>query len=538
MRVSGSARRNVSRCAIGKMLAWAMLAFLIWPPGASAHPMGNFSINHYAGISIEGRFVEIHYFIDMAEIPTFQEMQQNGIPAHADDSRVGSYLASQAENFRKNLFLALNGRPLTLETISKDILFSPGAGNLPTMKFGIVYRAIVPGACAASRCEFGYHDANFAGRLGWKEVVATAGHGVTIENSSAPFSDRSSELSNYPTDLISSPPLDVDAKIAYSSVDLSAEKTFPVTPMNAGRTTLRTSHLGDNRSGQSVTPAKASVPVAPLPVPDSQPAKLKPNQQGTPRNAFTELMAIKQIGFGFALLAAAIAAGLGALHALEPGHGKTIVAAYLVGSRGTARHAFLLGVVVTISHTAGVYLLGAITLYAQKYILPDRIYPFLAVLSGVLIAGMGVYLLLERYVGPEFTHTHGEAYAVGETASESGRRPSGRVAARQLLVLGITGGIVPCPAALVVLLSAVALHRTGFGLYLIAAFSIGLAAVLIFMGMAAVYAGQMMSRLRLEGPLVQRWLPMGSAAMIVLLGCGIAMRGLMSAGIVQIRIWG
>ena len=104
-------------------------------------------------------------------------------------------------------------------------------------------------------------------------------------------------------------------------------------------------------------------------------------------------------------------------------------------------------------------------------------------------------------------------------------------------MLGITGGIIPCPAALVVLLSAVALHRTGFGLFLIVAFSIGLAAVLIAMGLAAVYAGHAMSRLRLEGPLVQRWLPMGSAAMIILLGLSIAMRGLMSAGIVQIRMW-
>lgn len=269
-----------------------------------------------------------------------------------------------------------------------------------------------------------------------------------------------------------------------------------------------------------------------------QQIELKPNQQATPRNAFTELIAAKQIGFGLVLLAALISAGLGALHALEPGHGKTIVAAYLVGSRGTARHALVLGTIVTISHTAGVYLLGAITLYAQKYILPDRIYPFLAVLSGILISGMGCYLFLQRYAGAEFTHTHAyEVASPGESPKEGTRQQPGKISARQLLVLGITGGIVPCPAALVVLLSAVALHRTVFGLYLIVAFSIGLAVVLIAMGMAAVYAGQMMSRLRLEGPLIQRWLPMGSAAMIILLGFGIAIRGLMSAGIVQIRMW-
>jgi ABC-type nickel/cobalt efflux system permease component RcnA len=185
-----------------------------------------------------------------------------------------------------------------------------------------------------------------------------------------------------------------------------------------------------------------------------------------------------------------------------------------------------------------VYLLGAITLYAQKYILPDRIYPFLGVLSGALIAGMGCYLFLQRYLGAEFTHAHSEELSVGEGAPTDGaRRQAGKVSSRQLLVLGITGGIIPCPAALVVLLSAVAVHRTGFGLFLIVAFSIGLAAVLITMGLAAVYAGHAMSRLRLEGSLVQRWLPMGSAAMIILLGLSIALRGLISAGIVQIRMW-
>ena len=97
--------------------------------------MGNFSISRYAGITIEGRFVEVRYFIDMAEIPTFQEIQQNSMVAQSDDPRVRSYLSSQAEAFRKNLLVTLNGQPLSLETTSQDILFSPGAGNLPTMSF-------------------------------------------------------------------------------------------------------------------------------------------------------------------------------------------------------------------------------------------------------------------------------------------------------------------------------------------------------------------------------------------------------------------
>ena len=247
-----------------------------------------------------------------------------------------------------------------------------------------------------------------------------------------------------------------------------------------------------------------------------------------------------------------VAVGLGALHALEPGHGKTVVAAYLVGSKGTAYHALLLGVIVTISHTAGVYLLGAVTLYSQKYVMADRLYPFLGVLSGILIAGMGFYLFLQRYVGGEFAHSHGprghrhfwdvagknSEKSQTELASSQARlQESNAVAAvphRQLLLLGVTGGIVPCPAAIVVLLSAVALHRVVFGLFLIVAFSVGLAAVLVAMGLAVVYARRAMFFLPAEGPLIHRWLPLTSAAMIGILGCTIAIRSLVVAGILQI----
>ena len=105
-----------------------------------------------------------------------------------------------------------------------------------------------------------------------------------------------------------------------------------------------------------------------------------------------------------------------------------------------------------------------------------------------------------------------------------------------MLLFGITGGMVPCPGALVVLLSAVALHRTGLGLFLIVAFSLGLAAVLIAMGLAAVYAGRLLARLHLEGPVIQRWLPMASAAAITILGFGITLRSLMAAGIVHLKL--
>jgi ABC-type nickel/cobalt efflux system permease component RcnA len=490
--------------------------------------MGNFTINHYSGIHIESGWIEIRYFIDMAEIPTFQELQRRGLTGRLDDPKLPEYLSSQAQAFRDGLQTTVNGTPVKLRLISQDVIFPIGAGNLPTMKLGFVYWSELSKDCQTKPFQLNYEDTNFAGHAGWKEVVVVPGAGVSLSGSTVPARDKSTELSNYPTDLINSPPQQVKAQANFSFTNSqgSAAGPSPIPNRNAPRNVTH-ENSGDGQSmGQAYDSGGAEV-------------KLTPNRQGTPRNSFTELIGTHEVSLGIALLAALISAGLGALHALEPGHGKTIVAAYLVGSRGTAKHALLLGMIVTSAHTAGVYLLGAVTIYAQKYILPERIYPYLGVLSGALIAGMGCYLLLQRYLGADFSHKHDYSdVANRELSSDIATRRSGKVSARQLVVLGVTGGIVPCPAALVVLLSATALHRTVFGLYLILAFSLGLAAVLIAMGMITVYAGRLMSRMHLEGPLAQKWLPMGSAAMITFLGLGIALKSLATAGLLHIRIMG
>ena len=184
-----------------------------------------------------------------------------------------------------------------------------------------------------------YHDFNFPGHAGWKEVIAVGHGGVTLADSSVPDHDRSAQLSNYPVDLLNSPPQVLEAHLRPLVIGAGAQGSRP------GR-----------------SPGGPSLP-------------LRANRIGTPRNAFTELMTVKQPGTWFLLTAAMIAIALGALHALEPGHGKTVVAAYLVGSRGTARHALMLAATVTASHTASVYVLGGLTLYASRWIVPERIYP-------------------------------------------------------------------------------------------------------------------------------------------------------------------
>ncbi len=209
-----------------------------------------------------------------------------------------------------------------------------------------------------------------------------------------------------------------------------------------------------------------------------------------------------------------IAASLGGLHALSPGHGKTIVAAYLVGSRGTAKHALLLGLVVTASHTIGVFLLGIVTLALSKAVVPEKLYPAIQFLSGVTIVVIGVALFVRRLArrGPE---SHGHSHAV--------EVPREAPTASALLALGVSGGILPCPSALVVLLSAIALHRTGFGLVLIVSFSAGLAAVLSAIGILVVRAGRLLGKFESAGVWARR-LPAFSALLIGALGLAIAAR--------------
>jgi ABC-type nickel/cobalt efflux system permease component RcnA len=547
---SKSGRKDAFRVLWISLIAIGMM--LISNP-CSAHPMGNFSVSHYTGITIERGSLVLRYLIDMAEIPTFQDMQQSGITARSDDPKLLSYLTAKSSEFAAGLHVTVDGHEVALRPISQNVIFPPGAGGLPTMKFAFLYRARIAESCKLGACQVNYEDSNFPGRAGWKEIVVKTGRDIVIASSTAPDHDRSSQLSNYPTDLVS-PPQALQARVTFSTA------VVPLTTSSVSGSATRTSSSTVRAANPTGNTTVAIMPRSALPAsahsPDQDMVSIAPNQQKTPRSAFTELIARQQMGIGIGLLAALIAAGLGALHALEPGHGKTIVAAYLVGVKGTARHAFLVGIIVTITHTAGVYLLGSITLYAQKYILPEMLYPFLGVLSGILIAGMGFYLFLQRYVGGDLGHSHtnsagsrshaGLSYSRVPTAATTNeallegewiaQKSRSSIPTRQLLVLGITGGIVPCPAALVVLLSALALHRVLLGLFLITAFSSGLALVLIAMGMTAVYAGRVMSRLRTEGPLIQRWLPMTSAAMVTALGCVIAVRGLITAGILQIHV--
>jgi nickel/cobalt transporter (NicO) family protein len=213
-----------------------------------------------------------------------------------------------------------------------------------------------------------------------------------------------------------------------------------------------------------------------------------------------------------------LSALLGGLHALTPGHGKTLVAAYLIGNRGTIRHAAALGGIVTLTHTASVITVGLLALLAGQYILPDILAPALEVGAGLVVVALGARLVRARWrTRGGHHHDHGHHHHVPDNV-----RPV------DLLAMGISSGLVPCPEALGVMLIAIGLGRIGLGLALIVAFSFGLAAVLIAIGILLVRCKSRLDRLGKPGSPWQRLLPLASAAVVALLGVGILVNGLLA----------
>jgi nickel/cobalt transporter (NicO) family protein len=420
------------------------------PATAEAHPLGNFTVNRFSAIELSGDRVYVHYVLDLAEIPTFQEGEDVRGPGFAE--RIG-----------RGLVLELDGRRASLVAVEHKLEQRAGAGGLPTLRFEAVY----DGGPLTNDGPLVFRDANFPGRIGWRELIVRARRGALVRSASVPSRSVSDELRAYPRDLLRAP---LDVASARASVEPGA------------------------LSGQ---PPKLGAVHGP------------PRRNG----GFESLISVERLSVGFVLLSLLVAAFWGAAHALTPGHGKAIVAGYLVGSRGRPRHAVLLGLIVTATHTAGVFALGLVTLLLSRFVVAERLYPWLSAVSGLLVVAVGASVLAARLRRrPVLVHEHPHGH-------EHGYDTGG------LLGVGIAAGLLPCPSALVVLLSAIALHRIGFGLALIVAFSVGLAATITGIGLLAVLARRAFGRVALDGPLV-RALPAASALVIVAVGVGITANAL------------
>jgi len=451
-------------------------------PAAAAHPMGNFAICHYARLQVDPNAVRVHYVIDMAEIPALTEKDtldsdHNGSISPAEKS---AYLAARATQLASGVTLTINNTPAALTLLSSDVRLSPGAGGLETLKITLDWSAATPSGPRG----IAWEDRNYLSRTGWKEIVAANGDAEVLSGAAAFSVDRSRGLSVYPRDVV--PPQDTEAHFS------AAPGTAPA--------------------------SSAAAPTA--------------TRDATPRDLFTQAIATRALTPGIMLAGLLVAFVFGAFHALSPGHGKAMVAAYLVGSRGTARHAVTLGLIVTITHTLGVFALGLVTLFASRYVVPEKLYPILSAISGLAVFGVGVWLLVSRLRGvpgslhhthehshnPPDDHRHGHGHGHGHGPGQHTHDvPDGPITLRSLLALGISGGIVPCPSALVVLLSAVALHRIAYGMVLITAFSVGLASVLIGIGLMVVSTRHWFERFPVSEGLLRR-LPVVSAAAITLIG--------------------
>jgi nickel/cobalt transporter (NicO) family protein len=435
--------RVVTRIAVAVGLALAGLAAvaaLVLPAAASAHPLGNFTINRFSRLETSGPRLYVLYVLDMAEIPTFQA-------GRIDPQKYARRIARNAE-------LNVDGRPARLTAVAHALAHPRGAGGLHTTRLELVLR----GPVLHGQSSVVYHDNNYKGRIGWKEIVVGAdAHSI------------SDELRAYPKDLLQSP-LDV---------------------------TRVATRLAPTR-GPAIPPAltRGRALQAPDRVADS---------------GFAGLIGRRHLSA--LVIVASLAAALfwGAAHALSPGHGKTIVTAYLVGSRGTPLHAALLGLIVTVTHTIGVFALGLVTLSLSQFVVPDRLYPWLNLVSGLLVVGVGAAVLWSR-----IRHRLAHARARGNHHHVHGHHHAD-LSWRSLVGVGVSGGLLPCPSALVVLLAAISLHRVAFGLLLIVAFSAGLAATLTALGLAVVYARRLTARVPVSGRLTTV-LPAASAALIVGIG--------------------
>jgi ABC-type nickel/cobalt efflux system permease component RcnA len=537
-----------------------------------AHPLGNFTVNHYSRLQIQQHRITIRYIVDMAEIPAFQALtaidQDNDGKQSAEEMKL--YAEQTAARYSEGLKLTIDGEQVRLQTLAKTLSTPDGGGGIPTLRLECDFAADLK-ASAATRKLF-YQDTNNSERAGWREIVIAPDSTIAVFDSNAFAGSLTDELKAYPEDLLAAP-LD----------ERQAELSFTTTSLPANANVLKT------REGRPLIQK---------------------------RDRFVELITVSNLTLPVALLGLLIAAGLGAVHAMSPGHGKTVVGAYLVGSRGTARHAAFLGLTVTITHTAGVIALGLVTLFASKYVLPEKLFPIISLISGVIVLFLGLNLFFKRLAmalgqaSPDHHHSHEhdghhshdhkpQAHSHDHEPHEHLHKPSPALAHthqhsqvphththhshdhlhdehhlpehshnsieselqtadsklqtfththdgnththlppgaddtpitwRSLLALGISGGLLPCPSALVVLLTAISIGRVGYGLILVLAFSVGLAATLTAVGLLFLYAGRLLKRPVQHSKLVYI-LPVISAFVIACLGAIICYQALASNG--------
>jgi len=510
------------------------IAFAVAPGAASAHPLGNFTVNVFSGLRVGPDRVDIELVVDMAEIPAFQARREA-------DATGPDFAPRSCGDAVRLVTLSVDGRPAPLRVRASDVAFPPGAGGLDTLRLTCSLEAAVGDATGTHELRFG--NRLYADRVGWREIIAV-GDGATLVTSDVPADSASAALTAYPDDLLSSPLRQTEASVRFRAGGRAAPapgRSLGL-PSRADRATERLTAL----VGGDLTPIAG-------------------------------------------LLAFCAALVLGGLHSLAPGHGKTLMAAYLVGQRGSFRQATWIGLTVTLTHTAGVLVLGLV-LSVGTGLAPERFYPWFGIGAGALVAAIGVGLVRRAWRRPAWPalghhhhdddhhvddhhghghHNHGHDHHghlhgrrprrhhalrqhdlslerngsgsagsptlvtvparphagtedhdrhAGATSGEAGGGPS----RRSLLAMGLAGGIVPTPSAIVVLLGAVAIGRAWFGVLLVVAYGLGMAGVLIGAGLLLSKARSAVERRLIPGTR-SSWVlaTLPTATAVVVLGAGL-----------------
>ncbi|WP_329340926.1 nickel transporter [Streptomyces sp. NBC_00663] len=505
--------------ASGAAVLTAVCALVLVPSGgASAHPLGNFTVNRYDGLVAAPGQLRVDHVEDLAEIPATQ--------AEPDIEKLGmgEWARQRCEKAAQGSEVTVDGTAATLSVKSGKAAVRPGQAGLDTLRVECELTAPLPEAATVS---LGFRSAGADSGPGWREITARADR-TTLTASDVPKTSVSHELTTYPGQLLSSP----------------ADTT--------------TASLRVRPGGPALTEDRDAAPAA----------SVLPRGADRWTRALDSLVARHDLTVGFAALALLIAVALGALHALAPGHGKTLMAAVATARGGKARlkDVMPLAASVTVTHTLGVVALGLLVT-AGSGAAPSVI-TWLGVASGVLVTGAGVTLVRRAWhqrghghahvpatapkrelalVGAhtqqhghshDHDHDHGHSHTHAHTHGGFTHTHSTAPTLRGTILLGFAGGLVPSPSAVVVLVGAMALGQAWFGFLLVVAYGVGLALTLTAAGFAVVRLGTGMNRLLDRRPrwtthpitaLVRRHAPLMSALLVVALGAGLVLKGAASA---------
>jgi ABC-type nickel/cobalt efflux system permease component RcnA len=438
----------------------ALVLVCLCTGNASAHPLGNFSVNHLTTVRAERTSIDVSYTVDLAEIPTFQIVHKS--PAPWDAAALQAWADSEAAVVDRDLHVSVDGATQTLTFVDAKARFRSGAGGLPTLYW--TGDAVV-GVRSGVRHHISIADGVDADRrIGWRDVVV------------APATDPTYRLTAYPAASIGSPRHNAGA-------------TFDFISPGRIRGVAVTSSIAAPAGGATLVPA----------------------------GYLSDLLARSSTVWSFTIVAL-IAFALGALHGLEPGHGKAVLAFTLVGARATVRQAAILALALTFAHTIAVVLLGVVLFFVTGFA-SEAIFGWIALLSGIAVAIIGARSLNAAIAHARSPHEHVHGFA--------GIAP---LSFWNAIVAASSGGIAPCPAAIVVLLTALRLHRTGEGMVLVVIFSLGLAAVLSAVGIGVVRGASWLGR-RAAFARFAPYSPIVTAAIVSLLGSALVAQGFVAQGI-------